>query len=1163
MTIAGHSSQLQSGESLFPGYTLEERIGTGGFGEVWRVSAPGGLSKAAKVIYGNVLDERAERELKSLDRVKNVSHPFLLSVERIEVVAGHLVIVTELADKSMKDRYEECRATGLLGIPRSELLGYIQEASDALDYLFAEFDLQHLDVKPENLLLAGGHVRVADFGLLKQLGDRSVSLVSGFTPQYTAPEVLDGRPSPYSDQYSLAVLFQQMATGHMPFDGKTAATVASQHLHSKPDVSVLNPTERYAVSKALAKDPGRRFANCTEFAKRLMHQSGATLLTDTDDARRRPSPHAQTPQSSPSEAPESDLQKSTLDLHRAHDGHTIVVSKPATTTLPALSLDANQPRCRPTLFIGIGGTGGRVLSALRELLGERFGDLAACPAIQFLYIDTDIASLNDTEDRLGSAALREHETLLVPLRNTWDYRTRELNGIASISRRWIYNIPRSRHTEGLRALGRLALLDHSKRILDRLRVAVTDAVDEGALSATATATGLPFDNVDPRVFVVASIAGGTGGGMLLDLGYAARQVLAETGLSDEHVIGLLTYSCEDRPHTESLATANAYALLEELGRFCLPTADYPGEPACGLVGFREPAPTFKSTYLAELHAGLSHDAYAAAIKQLATYLFLSSYSPASAFFDLSRQTDRGRYESGQLSLHTCGVAQLGVDNRAIKPEWIDAVCAMTVRTWLQGQTGYGLPTSGARSPGPVAWHPHGNQGDLPEADRARVESLASGQLHSLDLTLDALTQGAGDHLQRRGEGDSVGGMGGSSALVAAAEDHNSMWSRSRDSQEGRRAVASHLDARSGVEDPLATDQADGADSMRTSATSWARAAAETMGTALSEWLMQLAETDAHRVKGAHLVAKRVGEMVDALRGDAGRRLQDARAARSKIAETAAKQERQSPRSRNPKDGAVAEWLNEYAQRVADEVRAEAVLKTVTMVKHSVNDTVTELWELATELNGLLQDFGARDGGDYAGYETGGNDDANTTCFVSVKEMIAHHDKELVALVDTAIAANGLKTQRTLADMIAPGRRARHAFLELMRGTACSVIRQYRKELAHGRLRAALEEADGEFLRRSIRECVQAATPDVLCEAGGCTRALLVAPRDLEGTRLRENIEQIAGCETTVVFDSGKDVTLCYEVENVSVDNVLNGLVRSRPDCQELALRLHTRIDIDW
>ena len=77
-----------------------------------------------------------------------------------------------------------------------------------------------LDIKPENLLLLADHVKVADFGLVKDVKQSSASLVGGMTPLYAAPEVFRGLPGRQSDQYSLAIVYQEMLTGRLPFVGR-------------------------------------------------------------------------------------------------------------------------------------------------------------------------------------------------------------------------------------------------------------------------------------------------------------------------------------------------------------------------------------------------------------------------------------------------------------------------------------------------------------------------------------------------------------------------------------------------------------------------------------------------------------------------------------------------------------------------------------------------------------------------------------------------------------------------------------------------------------------------------------------------------------------------------------------------------------------------------
>src|SRR5262249_53307894 len=97
--------------------------------------------------------------------------PIYTSLDRVEIVDGQLVIVMELADRSLQERFDECRAAGEPGIPRDELLGYLLEAAEALDVMNLRHGLLHLDIKPGNLFLIADHVKVADFGLVNRVGD--------------------------------------------------------------------------------------------------------------------------------------------------------------------------------------------------------------------------------------------------------------------------------------------------------------------------------------------------------------------------------------------------------------------------------------------------------------------------------------------------------------------------------------------------------------------------------------------------------------------------------------------------------------------------------------------------------------------------------------------------------------------------------------------------------------------------------------------------------------------------------------------------------------------------------------------------------------------------------------------------------------------------------
>lgn len=651
---------------MLAGYVLQQRLGEGGYGTVWKAIGPGGLPKAVKVLRGRFDGQSAETELRALNRMRELRHPFVLSVERIEVIDQQLVIVTELAECSLEDRYESLREGGKRGVPQSELLVYMNDAAEALDFMCDAHGLQHLDVKPGNLLIQGGHLKVADFGLLRDVRQTQQSVIAGFTPMYAPPELFDGKPGRFSDQYSLAIVYQTMLTGVPPFNGRTAAQLASQHLRSQPDLSPLSPSERPAVARALSKNPTARFRTCREFVEALSRNKPSTSA-----ARVPLAPKADRTETATIAAPAS--------------------SRPAVASQPVPPQPLPGLKLRPQIVVALGGFATRVAvdyrRALASLLphgGADTGDVADLDALPVLALDTDTRSVAAARRSPTTDGLADREVLSLPLRDSKDYRNQSDRLLEWLGRRWLFNIPRSRQVDGMRPLGRLAFVDHRDAVHRRLTDMIRYACSAEALAAAGRRVGQAFDG-RPEIVVVSSTHGGTGSGMLHDVAYLARQILEELSIQGT-VVGLMLHGTTENVRSQQVQIAGTISCLQEWSHYA----------HCGYrAGFRSrkteiERPPFDHAYFVSLGDDLTDESLADGAGQIADYLARAAVTPVRSFLDLVRQSEAGSASDdepteaiGGTTLRTFHLQSSGaVDGQS--SEAAENLARLLVRRWRHG-----------------------------------------------------------------------------------------------------------------------------------------------------------------------------------------------------------------------------------------------------------------------------------------------------------------------------------------------------------------------------------------------------------------------------------------------------------------------------------------------
>jgi eukaryotic-like serine/threonine-protein kinase len=1114
-----------------PGYRLIEHVGDGGYGEVWRAEAPGGLTKAIKFVFGQENERRATSELRALEKIRGLRHPFLLSLERIEAVDGRLLIVSELADESVRDRFEMYRQQGLPGIPRDELLSYLRDAADALDFINARHALQHLDVKPENLLLVAGHVKVADFGLVKNVQQTAASLVGGMTPLYSAPEVFRGVPSRRSDQYSLAILYQEMLTGTVPFTGSNAAELTFQHLHDEPDLSPLPSADRYVVSRALAKEPEHRYSTCLGFIEALRRAADGT----PPEVTRESTPAASRGFTSHAGSRTEIFADDDAALWGANAESLLIELPPGKPIieLPPLEVEDEAGfRPTPALVLGVGGMAGRVMAHVRSHLTDQFDNASSLPSFQMLLLDTDPKALSEVTLR-KAAGLKPEETLSLPLHRPQHYRNHSEQLLQWLNRRWLYNIPKSMRTEGLRPLGRLALVDHARQTCQRIRMALSQAIDAEAIATSSHTTGRAFRDNAVRVYVVASISGGTGSGMAIDLGYAVRMTLHNLGITDAQIVGIMMHSTGSEPPHGELARVNAFSWLTEFHHFSQPNTAYPGDHSCGLPAQAPGVAPFDATYFIHLGESIETDSLDSDTQSVADYLLLDMLTPAQSFFDASRRKNSskaGEPGSSETNLRSFGIYRKPSAPIHVRDELAQQVCWRVLAGWRDA--GAGLQESGRRG--------HTDDAAALSVTDHGTEPVVQGAVHlirRLQLEPAALAANAKTLLEAQ--------------LGSDATTFLSTWLSTPD-------VAAAGDERSRF---AAMDRVFGAGGA-------VKAKHSVLGRPLAEIIRPLQE----KIRG-DVRRWTIGRIDDPLE-----RLAGAQQALSWLEHHFQSVERaitQLARSTTDK-------LNELQLAVNQSSHALSQA-TENLLPQSIDERLSLYFRLRLDLlafvaageliRSILLDLqGTRD--DFAAF---GRELVQMTASVSgdVATPVAANRSEYSAVVYAA--------QSRLPELaVAVDQRLEVDFLHDHGGLLETVLRG-------GHPRAQLALALQRFARHAVEDALSSA--DTLADAlhdghqgptgelplrsglalavpqslqfGGTRRVLAVLPQDAAPNVDTELLAQALGTPVSrsVGFDNG--FLLCVEAEQLSVPHVALDLVDNRRDCTDFAQRVHSRTDIAW
>lgn len=256
----------------FGSYRLIRMLGQGGFSDVYlgeHIYLK--TQTAVKVLQTRLIGSSHDDFLKEALTIARLEHPHIVRVLDFGVEdTTPFLIMAYAPNGTLRQRYPSGNVVQL-----TTVVSYIKQIASALQYAHNE-KIIHRDIKPENMLLGrNDEVLLSDFGIAiiaQSTLQQDAQGVVG-TAAYMAPEQIQGRPRPASDQYALAVIVYEWLSGYRPFRGGFTELCA-QHMFAPPPplhekFPSVHPAVEQVVQQALSKEAQQRFGSVEAFADAL------------------------------------------------------------------------------------------------------------------------------------------------------------------------------------------------------------------------------------------------------------------------------------------------------------------------------------------------------------------------------------------------------------------------------------------------------------------------------------------------------------------------------------------------------------------------------------------------------------------------------------------------------------------------------------------------------------------------------------------------------------------------------------------------------------------------------------------------------------------------------------------------------------------------------
>lgn len=255
-------------------YALLEKIGEGGMAKVYKARC----NILNRIVAVKILKDEYAKDEEFLNKFKNealsaasLNHPNIINVFDVGEDDGISYIVMEFVDgKNLKELINEHGA-----IPEKKSMEIIRQIAMALSEAHSK-KIIHKDIKPHNIMITKDNlVKVGDFGIAKASTTSTITstdTVMGSVHYFSPEQARGGYMDERSDIYSLGIVFYELLSGKVPFDGETPVNVALKHIHSKvelPEDMIQNISEgaQKILKNLTQRNVDRRYKTADEIIR--------------------------------------------------------------------------------------------------------------------------------------------------------------------------------------------------------------------------------------------------------------------------------------------------------------------------------------------------------------------------------------------------------------------------------------------------------------------------------------------------------------------------------------------------------------------------------------------------------------------------------------------------------------------------------------------------------------------------------------------------------------------------------------------------------------------------------------------------------------------------------------------------------------------------------